>query len=74
MVLTYTLPGYWAGVVLTGLGALALIGFLWYQKKKRPPLVKLNQVCVGAVGALGMLCFLAIYVMPLLVWTAGQFL
>ena len=74
VVLTYTLPGYWAGVVLTGLGALALIGFLWYQKKKRPPLVKLNQVCVGAVGALGVLCFLAIYVMPLLVWTAGQFL
>lgn len=74
VVLTYTPPGYWAGVVLTGCGVLALIGFLWYQKKKRPPLVRLNRICVGATGALGVMCVLAIYVMPLLVWAAGQFL
>ena len=74
MVLTYTPPGYWAGVILTGMGVLALIGFLWYQKKNRPPMVRLNRFCVGTVGALGVLCFLAIYAMPVLVWTAGQFL
>lgn len=74
VVLTYTPPGYWAGVILTGMGVLALIGFLWYQKKNRPPMVRLNRFCVGAVGALGVLCFLAIYAMPVLVWTAGQFL
>ena len=74
VVLTYTPPGYWAGAILTGMGVLALIGFLWYQKKNRPPMVRLNRFCVGAVGALGVLCFLAIYAMPVLVWTAGQFL
>ena len=74
VVLTYTPPGFWAGAALTGMGVLALIGFLWYQKKNRPPLVKLNRLCIGAVGVLGVLCFLAIYAMPLLVWAAGQFL